>query len=87
MHDMVMGWADAQRVSHHLVSPRITVSLEATKIENIQIQILCTEARNHAQMHTLARSHAQIAPVDVLQGLAANQDYTENPKHATIRKP
>jgi hypothetical protein len=36
-------------------------------------------------MHTLARSHAQIAPVDLLQGLAANQDYTEYPKQVTIR--
>ena len=46
-----------------------------------------TETSTHAQMHTLARSHAQIAPVDVLQGLAANTDYTVNPKLVTISKP
>ena len=51
-------------VDHHLVFTKDYCQSKATKIDTIQIQIMCTEARKHEQMHTLARSHAQIAPVD-----------------------
>jgi hypothetical protein len=39
-------------VDHHLVFTKDYCQSKATKIDTIQIQIMCTEARKHEQMHT-----------------------------------